>query len=174
MRRPIQLAPLTPTHLEALHTLYRTTKDVRLRTRAPIILLAAEQGMRAPTIASIVRENDQTVRNWLKRYSAEGIEGLHDAPRVGAPKKVTPAYVTQLCDIVRLRPRSLGLPYSLWTLARLADYMAEQTGIRVEAETVRRHLQEADSVLSRPQHKSSSPDPEYQVKKRRLKRPAMA
>jgi hypothetical protein len=47
--------------------LYRTTKDVRLRTRAQIILLAAEQGMSAPTIAHIVRENEQTVRNWLKR-----------------------------------------------------------------------------------------------------------
>jgi transposase len=174
MRKPIQLSPLSPAQTEELHALYRTTKDVRLRTRAQIILLAAEQGMSAPTIAQIVRENDQTVRNWLKRYSAEGIEGLHDAPRLGAPKKVTPAYVTHLLNVVRLRPRSLGLPYSLWTLARLADYMAEHTGIRVEAETVRRHLHEADIVLSRPQHKISSPDPEYLVKKRRLKRPAMA
>jgi transposase len=137
-----------------------------------MMLLAAEQGMSAPTIAQMVRENEQTVRNWRKRYSAEGLEGLHDAPRLGAPKKVTPAYVAQLCDIVRLRPRSLGLPYALGTLARLADYMAEQTGIRVEAETVRRHLHEADIVLSRPQHKITSPDPEYQVKKRRWKRPA--
>lgn len=174
MRKPIQLSPLSPAQLKELHALYRTTKDVRLRTRAQMILLAAEQGMRAPTIAQIVRENEQTVRNWLKRYRAEGIEGLCDAPRLGAPKKVTPAYVAQLYDVVRLRPRSLGLPYSLWTLARLADYMAEQSGIRVKAETVRRYLHEADIVLSRPQHKISSPDPEYQVKKRRLKRPAMA
>jgi hypothetical protein len=87
---------------------------------------------------------------------------------------VTPAYVAQLREVVRLRPRSLGLPYSLWTLARLADCMAEQTGIRVEAETVRVYLKEADIVLSRPQHKIISPAPEYQVKKRRLKRPALA
>ena len=40
---------------------------------------------------------------------------------LGAPKKVTPAYVTHLHDVVRLHPRNLGLPYSLWTLARLAD-----------------------------------------------------
>jgi hypothetical protein len=40
---------------------------VRFRTRAQIILLAAEQGMRAPTIAPMVRENDQTVRTWLNR-----------------------------------------------------------------------------------------------------------
>jgi len=43
----------------------------------------------------------------------------------------------------------------MWTLARLADYMAEQTGIRVGAETVRVHLKRADIVLSRPQHKIS-------------------
>ena len=47
-------------------------------------------------------------------------------------------------------PRSLEQPYSLWTLQRLADYMAEQTGIRVEAETVRIHLKAADIVLSHP------------------------
>jgi transposase len=110
----------------------------------------------------------------LSPLSPAQIEGLHDAPRLGAPKKVTPAYVTPLLNVVRLRPRSLGLPYSLWTLARLADDMAEHTGRRVEAETVRRHLQEADIVLSRPQHKISSPAPEYQGTKRRLKRPAMA
>lgn len=167
--RPIQLAPLRQAQLDELHTLYRRTKDVRVRTRAQMILLAAEHRMSAPHIARIVRECDQTVRNWLKRYAAEGIEGLKDAPRVGSPRKVTPAYVAQLVEVVRLRPRSLGLPYSMWTLARLADYMAEQTGIRVEAETVRVHLKAADIVLSRPQHTISSPDPEYRVKKRRLK-----
>lgn len=154
--------------------LYRTTRDVRLRTRAQMILLAAEQGMTAPVIAQIVRESDQTVRNWLKRYQAEGVEGLQDIPRPGSPKKVTPDYVKRLVEAVRLRPRSLGLPFSTWTLARLADYLAEQTGIRVEAETVRVHLKESDIVLSRPQHKISSPDPEYLVKKRRSRKPAVA
>jgi len=55
---------------------------------------------------------------------------------------------------------------------RLGDYMAEKTGQRVSTETVRRVLKKADIVLSRPQHKISSPDPEYLVKKRRLKTPA--
>ncbi len=174
MRPPLQLSPLSPQQLEELKELYRTTKDVRLRTRAQMILLAAEQEMTAPAIAQIVRESDQTVRNWFKRYEAEGIEGLKDAPRPGSPKKVTPQYVAKLVEVVRLRPRSLGLPFSMWTLARLADYMAEQTGIRVEAETVRVHLKEAEIELSRPQHTISSPDPEYMVKKRRSKTHAMA
>jgi transposase len=82
---------------------------------------------------------------------------------------VTPAYRDRLLQLVRRRPRSLGLPYSAWTLQRLADELAERTGIRVEKETVRVHLKAAEIVLSRPQHTISSPDPEYAVKKRRLK-----
>ena len=168
MRRPLELPIPTAEELEALDTLYRTARDVRLRTRAQIVLLAGEQRLSAPAIAAIVRESDQTVRNWLKRYLAEGIEGLKDRPMPGAPAKVTPAYQEQLRQVVRQRPRSLGQPYSLWTLQRLADYLAEQTGIRVCAETVRQLLKAADIVLSRPQHKVSSPDPDYMVKKRRL------
>jgi transposase len=99
---------------------------------------------------------------------------LHDAWAGGAPAKVTTAYQDQLLQTVRRRPRCLGQPYSMWTLQRLADYMAEQTGIRVEKETVRVHLKEAEIVLSRPQHTISSPEPDYALKKRRLKRPAMA
>ena len=134
-----------------------------------MVLLAAEQGMLVPEIAKIVRSDEETVRSWLKRYLAEGVAGLADAPRPGVTPKVTPAYREQLLQVVRQRPRSLGQPYSLWTLQRLADYMAEQTGIRVSHVTVRAYLLAADIVLSRPQHKITSPDPEYEVKKRRWK-----
>jgi transposase len=100
---------------------------------------------------------------------AEGMEGLKDRPMPGSPKKVTKEYEEQLLQVVRRRPRSLEQPYSLWTLQRLADYMTEQTGIRVSDETVRQLLKAGEIVLSRPQHKVSSPDPEYLVKKRRSK-----
>lgn len=142
---------------------------MRIRTRAQIILLAAEQRFVASHIAAIVRKDEQTVRRWLKHYQAEGIAGLADAPRPGAAAKVTPAYQERLLYLVRQRPRSLDLPYSLWTNQRLADVLAEETGIRVSDETVRRALAQADIVLSRPQQTITSPDPDYLVKKRRLK-----
>jgi transposase len=174
MRKPVEIPIPTAEETKALDDLYRTTRDVRLRTRAQIVLLAGEQRLSAPAIAAIVREDDQTVRNWLKRYLAEGIEGLKDRPMPGAPPKITQAYEEQLLAAVRRRPRSLGQPYSMWTLQRLADYMAEQTGIRVVGETVRKLLKKGEIVLSRPQHKITSPDPEYLLKKRRLKRLVMA
>lgn len=170
--KAITLPRQSTEQLQALEALYQTTKDVRLRTRAQMMLLAAEKGLTAPAIAGIVRDDEQTVRRWMKRYMAEGIEGLKDAPKSGNPGKVTPAYEARLLSAVRRRPRSLDLPFSLWTLQRLADYLAEVTSIRVDAETVRLHLAKHEIVLSRPQHKISSPDPEYLVKKRRSKIPA--
>jgi transposase len=163
---------MTPTQREQLDRLYRTTKVPRLRTRAQMILLAAEQGCKVLQIAAIVRESEATVLRWLKRYRAEGIEGLHDAPRPGRPSPMTGAYKAGLLAAVRRRPRSLGFPFSWWTLQRSVDDLAEQTGIRVSDETVRRALKHAGIVLSRPQHQISSPDPEYALKNRRLKRPA--
>jgi transposase len=84
------------------------------------MLLAAEKGMVVPDIAKIVREDEQTVRRWMKRYIAEGIEDLNDAPRPGAPGKVSSLYADGLISAVRRRPRSLDLPYSTWTLQRIA------------------------------------------------------
>jgi transposase len=169
MTAPIQVRELNKGELEELQSLYDKTKDVRIRTRTQMILLAVEENMTAPEIGQIVRKNDQTVRRWVRRFNAEGINGLYDVPRPGSPGNVTEEYRKLLLNIVRQRPRALDQPYSMWTLQRLADFMAEETGIRVSGETVRRTLKAHDIVLSRPQHTISSPDPEYKVKKRRLK-----
>jgi transposase len=166
----LQVPPLTKDQLSELEELYQKTKVPRYRTRAQMVLLSAETGLKAEEIAQIVRENHLTVLRWLKRYLAEGIEGLMDAPRSGRSTTVTEDYRQRLRDIVRRRPRSLGLEYSMWTLRRLADHLAEETGIRVSYETVRRALAKEEIVFSRPQHTISSPDPEYQVKKRRSKK----
>lgn len=119
--QPLQLPAPSQEQFTALETLYHATRDVRLRTRAQMILLAVEKHLTAAAIAEIVRESEETVRRWMKRYLAEGVEGLRDAPRSGAPLNVTEASREHLLQVVRQRPRSLGQPYSLWTLQRLAD-----------------------------------------------------
>lgn len=167
--KPIEIRPLAEEELTALEQLYHRTKAVRIRTRVQMILLAVEEKMSAPQIAKIVRQDEQTIRRWLKRFNQEGINGLADEPKSGSPRQVTDEYRERLLVIVRQRPRSLNQPYSLWTLQRLVDFMAEEMGFRFSTETVRLILKDNDIVMSRPQHKVSSPDPEYEVKKRRLK-----
>lgn len=89
--RALHMPELTEEQQTRLAEVYRTTKDVRIRTRAQMVLLACEQHLSAPSIATIVREDAKTVRRWLKRSLAEGIEGLRDRPRAGAPAKTTAA-----------------------------------------------------------------------------------
>lgn len=150
--KPIRLPDLSPEAIQELDRLYRTTRVARLRTRAQIVLLAAEKQMNPAEIAGIVRSDEQTVRRWLKRYLALGADGLEDAPRPGGPRKATDAYRMQLIQLARQKPASLNLPYPRWTAERLADHMAEVTGITLNPETVRLHLKAEGIVLGRAHH----------------------
>jgi len=170
MRERVYVPPLSEEKIFELEQLYRKTEVPRVRTRAQMVLLSVEKKLKADEIAAIVRESSVTVLRWLHRYIAEGIQGLMDAPRSGRSSILTDEFRKRLLEVVRRRPRSLELEFSMWTLQRLADFMAEDTGIRVSTETIRRVLAKEGIVFSRPQHTISSPDPEYQVKKRRLKK----
>jgi predicted transcriptional regulator len=63
--KPIRVPTLSPEQLTALEELYRTTRDARLRTRAQMVLLAAERRMTAAEIAEIVRASEETVRRFI-------------------------------------------------------------------------------------------------------------
>lgn len=110
MRTPLKIPELTAAEVEALDRLYRTTREARLRTRAQIVLLAGEQRLTAPAIAPIVREHEETIRRWLKRWLAEGITGLRDRPMTGGPAKITAAYRERLLAVVRQRPVASASP----------------------------------------------------------------
>jgi transposase len=164
----LRLIPESSEQIAEVRDLYHSTKDVRIRTRAQIILLAFD-GMSAPKIAKLVRLDPESVRRHIKRYHDEGITGLADRERSGRPRTVTPEYIDLAMATVRRRPRTLGLNFSVWTLDRLIDYLKEQTQIEVSDETLRTHLRQHGISFSRPQHKVSSPDEDYVQKKRRLK-----
>ena len=108
--RPIRIPTLDSEKLAELEELYRCTRNVRLRTRAQMVLLSAELGLTAAEIAEIVRTSEETVRRWLKRYLAEGVEGLHDEPQPGAPRKVTEEYKKRLLHAVRRRASPSAQP----------------------------------------------------------------
>jgi transposase len=152
-----QVPPLKDAQRQELEAFYHQTRDARLR-------------MSVPQIAEVVRESPSTVLRCLKRYGTTGVEGLMDRPRRGRPRKGSPAYVEKLLEVVGQRPRSLGIDASLWTLDLLVEYLAEQLGERVSGYTLWRRLGEAGIVFSRPQHTITSPDPDYLLKKGRLKK----
>ena len=125
-----------------------------------MLRLAAEQRLKGPQMAAMVREREATVVRGLKRDVAAGGHGLHDAPRPGRPAEATAASRAEVLGAVRRRPRRRPLPCALWPLPRLADSLAERTGRRVSDETVRRALNQAGLVRSRPQPQRRRPAPD--------------
>ncbi len=93
-----------------------------------------------------------TVRRWVGRFVAAGLEALRDAPRSGRPVKADAAYRAALEQAVTTAPRDLGLPFDAWTSARLSAYLAETTGVRLAPGWVRALLNQQDFVCGRPKH----------------------
>ena len=140
---------LSDEETKALRQLYRETNNADVRSRCDMILLSNE-GLSPPQIAKRVRFSRYTVVRFIHRYEAEGMQGLYTKPRSGRPCRVTPEYETELLAAVEKEPRSLGLPFSNWTTANMAEHMAEQTGIVISPRQVERYLKLHDWRLRRP------------------------
>jgi transposase len=107
------------------------TAAARAVERARIIWHAA-QGVTVPAIAAQLHLHEQTVRLWLKRFNAAGLDGLQDAPRPGRPATYTPDEVSTVIATALTKPETLGLPFGMWTLDRLEAYLNEQCQIAIK------------------------------------------
>ena len=107
------------------------TEPARTVERAKIILLAS-QGERVGQIAQQLGIGADTVRLWLKRFNQEGLAGLEDRARSGAPPTYTPEQVGEVIAASLTNPQSLGLPFGCWTLDRLEAYLNEQKDIPIK------------------------------------------
>ena len=144
-----QVRDLTEKEIRALEIARQVTRKVRVRGRCDMILLA-RQGFSLAEIAQRVPCAPSTVARFISRYLAEGIAGLHERPRPGRPRRATPEYEERLLEVVAQEPAAWGLPYTHWTTAKLADYVAEQTGISITARQVENYLKVNDVWLRRP------------------------
>jgi transposase len=107
------------------------TAPARQVERARIIRHAS-QGHSAPRIAQLVGAEVETVRRWMHRFNAEGLDGLEDRRRAGRPVTYTAEQVATVIATALTAPRTLGLPFATWTLDRLATYLQEHRGIAMK------------------------------------------
>jgi transposase len=128
----LQACALTPDEQASLRRLaHSRTEPARAVERARIIWLAHE-GWRVPAIAAELRLTEATVRLWLKRFNAAGLDGLRDRPRAGRPPTYTAEDVGEVIALSLTDPRRLDLPFASWTLDRLAAYLQEAKGITMK------------------------------------------
>lgn len=106
--------------------------------RAHTVLLSS-RGYSVPQIAEIYDCDRDTVRAWLKKYLAKGIDGLRDAERPGRPPKGGKAARWALSRAVDMNPTVFGLPITNWTAKALRAIVAP-FGVRLSIFTARRLL----------------------------------
>jgi transposase len=94
----------------------------------------------------------RTVRRWLVAFRDDGIDALAGAPIPGRPPKADAAYLVALEEVVETPPRTLGLPFDVWSSRRLSAYLAETTGIRIAPGWLRVLLHRQRFACGRPKH----------------------
>lgn len=119
---------LTEEQLGKLEQAINTSPYPEVRQRAIAIRLL-HLGQSPEQVAQAVMVTSNTVYAWHKRWREHGTDGLRDGHRTGRPTKADDAYVKALERVLDLDPRTLGLPFTIWTLNRLRLYLAEQTDL---------------------------------------------
>ena len=137
------------TEVEAV--LRRRDLPPRLRERLEMVKAAA-LGQDVAAIARWSGRTPETVRRWLGVFGGGGIAALADAPRRGRPPKADATYLAALEQAVETPPRTLGLPFDVWTSRRLSDYLTQQTGTRIAPGWLRVLLHRQDFACGRPKH----------------------
>jgi transposase len=127
----LRLHPLTLEEQQQIEQLSQSrTAPARLVERTRIVRLAS-QGARVPQIAQHLNLDERTVRMWLKRFQEEGVLGLEDRPRSGAPVTYTPEVVGEIVATSLTDPKTLDLPFGCWSIRRLQAYLNEERGIPI-------------------------------------------
>jgi transposase len=134
----------------------------RVSERIRMILLSSK-GYSVQQISDIFECDQASVRAWIERFEAEGIEGLHDRPRSGRPHKAGVVAQEQTRQSVATKPSELGYAFGLWTVVALCAHLAASLGLKVSTATVRRTLWKLGYRWRRPRH-TLPQDPEARAK----------
>jgi transposase len=96
----------------------------------------------------------QSLRDWVHRYNAEGVEGLRDRPRTGRKPHLGNAALTEFDEIAATQPDPVRDGVVRWRRRDLKEVIAKRFGIAISERSVGRILRERGfrKLSVRPQH----------------------
>jgi transposase len=103
----------------------RSSGSVVTWRRAQMVLWSA-QGMDVAQIAELSFTSPDRVRDVLHNFNADGFASLQPKYAGGRPPKFTGEQRAAITQVALGRPADHGLPFSTWSLSKLADYLVAQ------------------------------------------------
>jgi transposase len=151
-----------------LRIVRRGTGSVVTWRRAQMVLLSA-QGMDVAAIAKVAFTSEDRVRDVLHNFNADGFSSLYPRYKGGRPPKFTLGQRREVKKIAKSRPADHDLPFSTWSLSKLAEFLvAEGVVDDISHEGLRALLREEGVTFQRLKTWKTSSDPHYQAKKARI------
>jgi transposase len=108
-----------------LRIVRRCSGSVVTWRRAQMVLLSA-QGMDPAGIAKVTFTSVDRVRDVIHNFNADGFDSLRPKYAGGRPPRFDPGQRAQIKKIALSRPADHGLPFSTWSLSKLADYLVAE------------------------------------------------
>ncbi len=166
--KPLYLRPLTIEERRAVQAGLKSKAGITVQ-RSQMVLMSAEEHLKAQEIAQRLGCSDQTVRKVLHAFEQAGIRCLQAKTR-GRPepdRAFDGAGEAALLAVLKQSPRQYGCESSLWTLALLADLSYRQgwTQRRVHLDTMSETLHRLGIRWKRAKQRINSPDVHYEAKK---------
>ena len=157
MGRPAATIALTPTAEGELRSFARSRSLPSALVQRARIVLACAEGKDNPDIAAQMNVTTATVSKWRNRFARQGLMGLYDEPRSGAPRSISDQQVAQLITQTLQAKPSKGTHWSCRS-------MAEVTGL--SKSTIQRIWSTFSVQPHRQKHFKISTDPFFVEKVR--------
>src|SRR5512142_1279295 len=90
-----------------------------------MVLLSA-QGMAVPAIAKVAFTSEDRGRDVIRNFNADGFGSLYPKYKGGHPPKFTLPQRREIKKIAKSKPPEHDLPFSTWSLAKLADFLVAE------------------------------------------------
>jgi transposase len=133
------------------------------------MVLWSAQGMSVAQIAGLAFTSEDRVRDVLHDFNADGFDSLYPRYAGGHPPVFTLAQRREVKKIAKSRPAGHGLPFSRWSLAKLADFLVAEGVVEDISHEGLRELLAAEGVSFQAMKTwKQSNDPDYTAKKARV------
>ena len=138
---------------EELRRLARRSRDVN-QSRRLLSLAAVRDGMDRGAAARIGAMDRQTLRDWVHRFNALGLEGLIDNWAEGPKPRLSEEQLAQLAQIVEAGPDREKDGVVRWRRIDLKRVIAERFGVDFHQRYVGKLLQKLgfSHISARPRH----------------------
>jgi len=146
----------------------RSSGSVVTWRRAQMVLLSA-QGMDVAQIATVAFTSPDRVREVIHNFNGDGFDSLYPRYAGGRPPTFTLPQRREIKKIALARPQDHDLPFSTWSLSKLADFLvAEGVVDDISHEGLRVLLREEGVSFQVIKTWKRSNDPDFEAKKNRV------